>query len=220
MKNIICKHCGRFLDMNKKERKGLCDKHYLQQLKYGYFLDDNQRTKGDPNNIIIYEDYAEIELYDVYGNIIEKTIIDIEDIQLVSKYKWSYHHKGYVTTKDKETRKEIRLHNLIMGVCDNKILVDHINHNDKKNRGLDNRKCNLRLVTRSQNGQNSMTSIRNTSGVKGVSWNKKNQKWKAYISVNKLKIELGWFENKNDAIKARKEAEIKYYGEYNYRGDV
>ena len=83
MKNIICKHCGRFLDMSKKERKGLCDKHYLQQLKYGYFLDDNQRTKGDPNNIIIYEDYAEIELYDIYGNIIEKTMPNFAHVVLL-----------------------------------------------------------------------------------------------------------------------------------------
>lgn len=217
MKNIICKHCGRFLDITKKERKGLCDKHYIQQLRHGKFFDDEQRHRQDPNEIYVAYDYALIELYNNNGQIINYAIIDIEDIELVAQYKWSYHHKGYVTTKDKETRKEIRLHNLIMGVCDKDIFVDHIMHNNKETRGLDNRKSNLRLVSRSQNGQNSSLSSRNTSGVKGVSWDKKQKKWHVSININKLRIELGFFDNKEDAIKTRKEAEIKYFGEYRYK---
>ena len=52
--------------------------------------------------------------------------------------------------------------------------------------------------------------LTNTSGVTGVNWLKKNQKWRAYITVGDKQIHLGSFENKEDAIKARKEAEIKY----------
>lgn len=215
MKNIICKHCGRFLDMNKTQRKGLCDKHYLQQLKYGKFLDNNQRVKTDPNKIIIYDDYALVELYDADCNIINYAMIDIEDVELISKYKWSY-HKGYATTKDKKTRKEIGMHNLVMGVQNNDIYVDHIIHNETI--GLDNRKENLRLVTPTQNIQNSKKSIRNTSGVKGVNWDKSRNKWRVRITINGCRIELGWFDDKEQAIKTRKDAEIKYYGEYNYGG--
>lgn len=50
----------------------------------------------------------------------------------------------------------------------------------------------------------------NTSGVTGVNWLKKNKKWRAYITVGNKQVHLGSFENKEDAIKARKEAEIKY----------
>lgn len=218
MKNIICKHCGRFLNMDKKERKGLCDKHYLQQLKYGTFLDDIQRTKGDLNRIIPFEDYALVELYDVNGNVINHAIIDLDDIDLISKYKWSY-HKGYATTKDKQTRKEIGMHNLIMNIQSKDVYVDHIIHDAE--RGLDNRKNNLRIVNPTQNVQNSKKSKRNTSGTKGVNWDKSRNKWRVRISVNGERIELGWFDDKEQAVKIRKEAEEKYFGEYNYKeGDT
>ena len=216
MKNIICKHCGRFLNMSKKERKGLCDKHYLQQLKYGFFLDNIQRTKNDPNKIISYDDYALVELYDINGTVINYAIIDLDDIELISKYKWSY-HKGYATTKDKKTRKEIGMHNLIMNVQDRESYVDHIIHNDEEKRGLDNRKSNLRIVNPTQNAQNSKKSIRNTSGVKGVNWDKKRNKWRVRITIDGKRIELGWFDNKEDAIKVREETENKYWGEYGYK---
>lgn len=216
MKNIICKHCGRFLNMSKKERKGLCDKHYLQQLKYGFFLDNIQRTKNDPNKIISYDDYALVELYDINGTVINYAIIDLDDIELISKYKWSY-HKGYATTKDKKTRKEIGMHNLIMNVQDREFYVDHIIHNDEEKRGLDNRKSNLRIVNPTQNVQNSKKSIRNTSGVKGVNWDKKRNKWRVRITIDGKRIELGWFDNKEDAVKVREETENKYWGEYGYK---
>jgi hypothetical protein len=63
-----------------------------------------------------------------------------------------------------------------------------------------------------QNDEFSLVSLfsTNTSGVTGVNWLKKNKKWRAYITVDNKQINLGSFENKEDAIKARKDAEIKY----------
>ena len=52
---------------------------------------------------------------------------------------------------------------------------------------------------------------RNTSGIRGVCWNKKNNRWSAYISFQSKRYALGEFKNKEDAIKARKEAEKKYF---------
>lgn len=169
------------------------------------------------NKINILDDYAEVELYDVYGNVIKIAIIDLDDVALISKYKWCY-HKGYAITKDPITKKEIGMHNLIMGVQSNDIFIDHIFH-EREDGGLDNRKNNLRLVNRIQNSQNSVLSINNTSGIKGVDWDKQREKWRARISINKKRIILGWFDNKEDAIKARKNAEKEFYGEYNYRGE-
>ena len=51
----------------------------------------------------------------------------------------------------------------------------------------------------------------NTSGVTGVSWNKSRQKWECYLNLKGNRIRLGMFSNKEDAIRARKEAEEKYY---------
>ena len=57
-------------------------------------------------------------------------------------------------------------------------------------------------------------SIRNKSGVVGVSWNKKRNNWKASLIFNGKENYLGNFKNKDDAIKARLLAEVKYYGEH------
>lgn len=52
----------------------------------------------------------------------------------------------------------------------------------------------------------------NKSGKTGVAWNKNSGKWEAYISVDKKKVYLGSHTDFDDAVKAREEAELKYYG--------
>lgn len=54
----------------------------------------------------------------------------------------------------------------------------------------------------------------NSSGFTGVYWNKQMSKWQSYIEINKNKIHIGYFVDKNDAIVARLQAEAKYYGEF------
>lgn len=51
----------------------------------------------------------------------------------------------------------------------------------------------------------------NTSGVKGVSWNKKREQWQAYINLAGKRHHLGWFADKKDAIEARKQAEEELF---------
>ena len=63
---------------------------------------------------------------------------------------------------------------------------------------------------------NIKTRKNNTSGTKGVYYHKKNNKWIAYITYKYKTINLGSFQNKEDAIKARKEAEEKHQGEYSF----
>ena len=63
----------------------------------------------------------------------------------------------------------------------------------------DNRWINLRAATRSENGQNVSMRSDNTSGLPGVSWEKRRMKWRAYIYVNARQIFLGFFTDKADA---------------------
>jgi hypothetical protein len=84
--------------------------------------------------------------------------------------------------------------------------LDHINQ-DKS----DNRIDNLREVTRSQNMQNVTLHAHNSSGHKGVSWLTSRAKWRAYIFVNRQQTHLGLFSNIEDAIKARKNAELTFH---------
>jgi hypothetical protein len=50
----------------------------------------------------------------------------------------------------------------------------------------------------------------NRSGHMGIAWDKDGDRWRAYINVNKKRINIGSFADKNDAINARMIAEIKY----------
>ena len=72
----------------------------------------------------------------------------------------------------------------------NKVNVDHIN-NDKQNNNINN----LRWSTIQENIRNTGISKRNTSGIKGVSFNKNINKWESYISIDYIKICLGYFDN-------------------------
>ena len=84
--------------------------------------------------------------------------------------------------------------------------IDHINRDPS-----DNRICNLRMATHAENHQNRSTPSNNTSGHIGVSLRKSSQKWEAYIKLNSKRIHIGYFTDLNDAISARKAAELKYH---------
>ena len=83
--------------------------------------------------------------------------------------------------------------------------IDHINHTRS-----DNRWDNLRVVSKQTNMRNLSKYASNTSGVTGVTWHSKQKRWNARIMVNGKAINLGSFENKEDAIVARLEAVKKY----------
>ena len=101
--------------------------------------------------------------------------------------------------------KRIFLHHLILPREDG-LQCDHINR--QKN---DNRLCNLRNITRTENMINVGLSKANTSGYLGVSWNIKNEKWMASIRVDKKSKNLGYYDDPEEAHQAYKEAAEKYY---------
>ena len=83
--------------------------------------------------------------------------------------------------------------------------IDHIN-GDK----VDNRIENLREATQTENSRNMKIPTTNTSGVIGVSWDKKARRWRAGITAAGKQVYLGTFESFDDAVAARKAAEVKY----------
>lgn len=89
---------------------------------------------------------------------------------------------------------------------------DDIDHKDLN--GFNNRWINLREATRTQNSGNVHKRCTNTSGIKGIWWNKYHQKWTAEIMINQKKIHIGHFVVFEDAVKARHEADEKYFGQY------
>ena len=87
--------------------------------------------------------------------------------------------------------------------------VDHINGD-----GLDNRRCNLRLATGTQNNANSRLRRTNTTGYKGVTWSAKRKKYVAQIHFNGRGIFLGHYDTPGEAHEAYKEAAIRLFGEF------
>lgn len=83
------------------------------------------------------------------------------------------------------------------------MVIDHINHVK-----TDNRLCNLRLVSRALNQRNSKLFVTNKSGVMGVYWDSYYQKWHAAITLLHKSKHIGYFRDFDDAVRARKEAEI------------
>jgi hypothetical protein len=87
--------------------------------------------------------------------------------------------------------------------------LDHVNGNP-----ADNRLCNLRLATNSQNQANRGAPKNNTSGFKGVSWHAQAKKWRASIEVRGEKIELGEFHDFEMACNVYAKAASEHFGEF------
>jgi hypothetical protein len=92
--------------------------------------------------------------------------------------------------------------------------IDHIDGN-----GLNNRRDNLRKVSRQENNKNRPMQTNNTSGYVGVTWNKRDQKWQVQIYVNEKNIHGGLFTDKKDAIQKRKQLEKEYSFHKNHGRD-
>jgi len=134
---------------------------------------------------------------------------DLEDYDLIKYFCWCSGTSDYIEST--VNRKCVRMHRLVMGVTDSKMVVDHIFHIT-----FDNRKSQLRIVSESSNQMNSILRSNNTSGVKGVYWHKRDNIWQASIQTNYKNIYLGQFSDFDEAVRVRKEAEDKYHGEFSY----
>ena len=157
------------------------------------------------NNYEIFDDYVVM-----YTTKNEPFYVDLEDFDKIKNICWGKDSDGYL--RGWNGNKEIKLHRLIMN-CPDDMIVDHIGGHDTI---FDNRKRNLRIVTHSQNNMNVRLSKRNTSGCVGVAYNKIRDEYRASIGYNNTIIDLGTYQNLNDAVEMRKKAEEKYFKEYSY----
>lgn len=144
-----------------------------------------------------------------------KAIVDNEDYLYLSKRKWGLSKKGYAwggkayydNNNKRKTKTEL-IHRLVMKVKKGQI-IDHINRDR-----LDNRKCNLRICSRFENQCNRPAPKHNTSGYKGVSFNKRDKLWHSRIKFKNKPYYLGAYKTPIlAAIEYNKKAE-KLHGEF------
>lgn len=162
-----------------------------------------KETHKKSNDYEIQEDY--VIMYTQKG---EPFYVDLDDFWKVRDICWYVGTGGYIYGQ--QNGKYYKLHRFIMN-CPDDVYIDHINGSDTL---YDNRKSNLRIATPSQNSINHKKTSRNKSGIVGVYQQHGSQKWIAQISKENKKYYLGTFDTFEDAVKVRKEAELKYFGEF------
>lgn len=142
------------------------------------------------------------------------TIVDPEDYDRVSEYKWHARYDPKIrgfralhSHRFEGARRQTTLYLArVITSAPSGLHVDHINHDT-----LDNRKCNLRVCTPAENGRSRKSHIKE---YKGVHWHSRDCIWAANIRVNKELIHLGSFKDKKDAAMAYDEAARHYFGEF------
>ncbi len=134
MDKLVCEVCGR--ELKHKNKKMLCEKHLNEYNEFGFCITTSDRTENEPNEIRIHNDYAEIVLYDIYQEEIEKKVlIDIEDVDIVKDVVWKKTGKHIVGSTDRYT---FDLPSLLL---DTDSKIEYVNGDV-----LDNRKENLITV--------------------------------------------------------------------------
>jgi hypothetical protein len=127
--------------------------------------------------------------------------VDDEDVIFLCQWKWHYSASdGYAKTNmhTRNGKRVIGMHRLLQPALPELYQeVDHIN-GDK----LDNRKSNLRTVTRRQNSLNRPLPKTNKSGYRGVAWNKKTGRWRAIFKFRGKQVHVGYFDDPAEAHKA------------------
>lgn len=168
-------------------------------------LSKERMTKG-PNKIIKYTTFIKILLDD--DDFEKYCIIDAEDYELIKDYRWYLTSNNYAATRKTCGGELLLMHRIIMGNKNKDKVIDHIN-----GKTLDNRKKNLRVCEQCQNSYNSTKYKNNTSGFKGVSKDKKRNKWVAQTRKEKQKITSFW-NTKEEAAEAYDIAALKLFGEF------
>ena len=144
------------------------------------------------------------------------TIVDDEDFEYLSQWKWHLMTVGYAARHRRKgdygwrnyNTGIVYMHRVILNTPEGKH-TDHINGNK-----LDNRRSNLRTCSNAENIRNIKIPRHNTSGFKGVSWDRVNKKYKVKITFNRKYIFLGRYQSPTEAALAYNVAAKKHYGEF------
>lgn len=195
-----------------------CEKHPIKSIRVDHLVKEedvscgclkelNKRRKKNKYDLIS-KNYG----IGFTNNTNKKFYFDKEDYSKIENFVWNEDVSGYIMSgvNINGLITTVKLHRLIMGVTDSDIHVDHIKH-----KLYDCRKSQLRIVTPHQNSLNRGLNSNNTSGVTGVYFHTKDNKWVAGISYKKVKYtkEFNTFE---EAVEQRKRWEREFFKEYSY----
>lgn len=146
-----------------------------------------------------------------YG--LKHVLVDTDNIERIKQYTWflkptTQENKFYVQTKI--NKKNVYLHRFLTD-CPNGLMVDHQNGN-----AFDNKICNLKICTSKENQENRLNSQKNnkSSGIRGITWHKKTNKWQVKICHNYKHFHIGLYSKIQDAEQAAINARREYFTNY------
>ena len=138
-------------------------------------------------------------------------LVDDEDYERINSHSWHIKTGKYVTYAKREIRingkrHHVMMHREVLELSKGRNpVVDHKNGN-----GLDNQRNNLRATTDSINRMNSLLNQNNTSGLRGVMWYPRYNKWVVTIQTNKRNVFCGYHKDITDAERVYRQAVAKY----------
>lgn len=141
-------------------------------------------------------------------------IVDVADLPLVAGYSWWAKINGNTVYAAADIqhgpgkRERLLMHRVIMNASRGE-MVDHIDGN-----GLNNRRANLRIATKSQNMMNSRVRRDSSSGYRGVTFCRFTGRWQANIKAKGKRIFLGRYDTPEEASEVYQKAAEKYFGEF------
>jgi hypothetical protein len=144
------------------------------------------------------------------------SLVDDEDFEKVKKYTWHatrkakkiWYAKTSLRREENKSRKSLLMHRLILDALPG-VEVDHRNGG-----GLDNRRSNIRLCTRSENQCNRGAVRGSFSKFKGVHFKKREKRWYAIIRIKGKQCFIGTFKEEEEAAKAYNKRAFKEHGEF------
>lgn len=151
-----------------------------------------------------------------YGALPDGTVFlfDADKIDSIKDINWYRNYRDRSMPLYITSARGVKLHDLLID-CPKGYEVDHISLDT-----LDNRSCNLRIVTHQQNQCNQPLQRNNTSGVSGVSFYPPRKKYRARIKISQHDIHLGYYLTFEEAVQARNVGMECMFGEYGRYNDV
>ena len=200
---VICKDTS----INKSSHAyWLCHCHKcgkLYSIRGSSFISGNTTTCKCNKRCYNYFEVISSEITKMYDNKGNFTLIDTEDVKLLSKNYWyKDNHSRMKYWRSSDSKK--MLHTFLVPHGDS-LVTDHVLGDLD-----DNRKKSLRLCTLSQNNRNIRLNKRSLPI--GVSYDKVQNRYCSYISVNGSQVKK-YFKNKEDAIKQRQQFEHTFYND-------